>query len=132
MTVTLMNAFFQKLQPRIINDRAYRRFQNYAFREELLSDRLNINLEKYERGFSNFLDICKKILNHQATRKQKSARRNHLPFMNKTFSKEIMKKRRLKNKFLENRTDCNKREYSKQRNYCVSRQKIKKVILCQS
>ena len=40
--------------------------------------------------------------------------------MNKTLSKEIMKRTRLRNKFLKNRNDYNKREFSKQRNYCVS------------
>ena len=40
--------------------------------------------------------------------------------MNKTLSKEIMKRTRLRNKFLRNKNDCNKREFSKQRNYCVS------------
>ena len=40
--------------------------------------------------------------------------------MNKTLSKEIMKRTRLRIKFLKNRNDYNKREFSKQRNYCVS------------
>ena len=40
--------------------------------------------------------------------------------MNKTISKEIMKRTRLRNKFLQNRNDYNKDESSKQRNYCVS------------
>ena len=39
--------------------------------------------------------------------------------MNNTLSKEIMKRTRLRNKFLKNRNDYNKREFSKQRNYCV-------------
>ena len=39
--------------------------------------------------------------------------------MNKTLSKEIMKRTTLRNKFLKNRNDYNKREFSKQRNYCV-------------
>ena len=40
--------------------------------------------------------------------------------MNKIISKGKMKRTRLKNKFLKNRNDYNKREFSKQRNYCVS------------
>ena len=39
--------------------------------------------------------------------------------MNKTLSKEIMKRTRLRNKFLKIRNDYNKREFSKQRNYTV-------------
>ena len=40
--------------------------------------------------------------------------------MNKTISKEITKRTRLRNQFLKNRTDKNKSRHTKQRNYCVS------------
>ena len=40
--------------------------------------------------------------------------------MNKKLSKVIMHRARLRNNFLRNRSDENKRKYSKQRNYCVS------------
>ena len=47
--------------------------------------------------------------------------------MNKELSKEIMHRTRLRNNILRNRSDENKRKYSKQRNYCVSLlKKIKK------
>ena len=36
------------------------------------------------------------------------------------LSKEIMTKTRLRNKFLKDRSEENKKKYSKQRNYCVS------------
>ena len=49
-----MKAFFKKFQSRIIHYREYRDFQNYAFREELLSNLLHINLKKYKEGFSSF------------------------------------------------------------------------------
>ena len=128
MTVTIMKASSQRLQPRIINYRNYKRFQNNLFREELLSEILNVNIDANEEGFSNFLDICKKILNYHTPCKEKYARGNHLPFINKTLSKEVMKRTRLRNKFLKDRNDCNKRELSKQRNYCVSLlRKSKKV-----
>ena len=53
--------------------------------------------------------------------KQKYKRRNHLPFMmNKTISKEIMKRIRLQNQFLKIRTDEHNGRYTKQRNYYVS------------
>ena len=67
-----------------------------------------------------FQIFCKKVLNYHAPCKQKYAQGNHLPFMNKTIYKEIMKRTRLRNRFLKDRNDYNKREFSKQRNYCVS------------
>ena len=58
-------------------------------------------------------------MNNHAPSKKKYIRGNHLPFMNK-LSKEIMHRTRLRNNFLRNRSDENKRKYSKQQNYCVS------------
>ena len=61
MTLTVMKASLQKLQPRVLNYGDYKHFQNNAFRKRLLSDPLDINLEKNEEGLSNFLEIFKKI-----------------------------------------------------------------------
>ena len=108
-----MKTSFQRLQQRIIKHIGTRD-------QELLSELLNVNIGENDEGFSNFLDICKKNLNYYAPCKQKYARGNHLPFINKTLSEEIMKRTRLRNKFLKNRNDYNKREFSKQRNYYVS------------
>ena len=43
-----------------------------------------------------------------------------MPFMSKALSKEIMTRTRLRNNFLNDRSEVNKRKYSKQRNSCVS------------
>ena len=75
---------------------------------------------KMKKVFQFFFDICKKIRNYYGPCKQKYARGNHLPFRNKIISKRIMKRTRLRNKFLKDRNVCNERELSKQRNYCVS------------
>ena len=66
-----MKASFQRFQPRIINYRQYKRFQDDLFREELLSELLELNTDENEESFSNFLNICKKILNYHVPCKQK-------------------------------------------------------------
>ena len=43
-----------------------------------------------------------------------------MSFMNRALSKEIMTRTRLRNNFLKNRIEENKRKYSKKCNYCVS------------
>ena len=43
-----------------------------------------------------------------------------MPFMTKQLSKEIVKRSRLRNNFLRNRTEENEVLYDRQRNYCVS------------
>ena len=45
--------------------------------------------------------------------------RNQCPFMNKDLSKAIMTMTRLRNRFLKNRREENRKLYTKQRNHCV-------------
>ena len=52
--------------------------------------------------------------------REKIVRGNQMPFITKDLSKAIMKRSRLRNNFLKNRTEENKTLYTKQRNYCVS------------
>ena len=76
------------------------------------------NIEENENGLNNLLNACKRILDIHVTSKQKYARGNRMLFTNKALSKEIMA--RLRNKFLKDRNEENKKKFSKQRNYCVS------------
>ena len=78
------------------------------------------NTKEKENGLNNLLNACKRILDIHAPRKQKYARGNHMHFMNEALSKELMIRTRIRNKFLKDRREENKKEYSKQRNYCVS------------
>lgn len=55
-----------------------------------------------------------------APMKQKYVRANESPFMTKTLKKEIMNRSRLKNKYLKENSEKNKKAYSKQRNLCTS------------
>ena len=112
--------FFEKLQPRVVNYRDYKYFENDRFRTDLLSEFGKAKMVENENGLNNLLNACKRILDIHAPHKQKYARGNHMPFMNKALSKEIMTRTRLRNKFLKDRSEENKKKYSKQRNYCVS------------
>ena len=51
--------------------------------------------------------------------KKRYVRANQSPFMNKKLSKEIMKKSRLRNKFLNTKSDIDRKAYNKQHNYVV-------------
>ena len=77
-------------------------------------------LENSDKGFNKFLDVCKEALNMYAPLKKKYIRGNNSPFMNRILSKEIMKRSRLRNKFLKSKSEADKKNYVKQRNYCVS------------
>ena len=69
-------------------------------------------------------DLFKAALNEAIQRhvpiKQRYVRANQGPFINKTINKEIMKRSRLRNKFLNTKSDIDRKAYNKQRNLCVS------------
>ena len=100
MTVTVMKTTFKKLQQRIIHCRDYKHFQIDRYRHELTPKLSNIVSENNNIRLNEFLSICMDILDQYARCKQKYTRGNHLPFMNKTISKEIMKRTRFRNQFL--------------------------------
>ena len=120
MTVTVMKTTFEKLKPNIIHYRNYRKFSNDKFRENLISRLSTENIRVDCNGMEKFLQICIKTLDELAPQKKKYSRGNNMPFINKTIKKAFMKRSRLRNIYLKNRSDNNKREYNKQRNYCVS------------
>ena len=100
MILTVTKMAFQKLKPRVINYRDYKHFNNERFRDDLLSEISNSYLEFDNNSFDEFFNMCRSTLDQHAPRKQKYARGNHMPFMNKTLSKEIMRRTKLRNKFL--------------------------------
>ena len=60
------------------------------------------------------------MLEKQLPKKKKYVRGNQSPFMNKTLSKAIMLRTKLRNKFLKYRSNENKKNCVKPRNHCVS------------
>ena len=98
MILTVTYLTFQKLKPRVKNYRDYKHFNNERFRDDLLSEKSNSYLE-FDNSFDEFFKMCRSTLDQHAPRTQKYARGNHMPFMNNTLSKEIMKRTKLRNKF---------------------------------
>ena len=62
MTVTVMKTFFEKLQPRVVNYRDYKHFENDRFRTDLLSEFGKPNIVENENGLNNLLNACKRTL----------------------------------------------------------------------
>ena len=120
MTLTVMRKSFKKFQPKIINYRSYKHFQNEAFRETLLKNLSQENFVNNDNGFQRFCSISLNSLEKHAPSKKKYTRGNHMPFFNKDLSKAIMTRTKLRNIFLQNKSEENKIRYTKQRNFCVS------------
>ena len=65
--------------------------------------------------YQHFLNIIIDILNKHAPMKQKYHRANQGRFMTKDLYEAIMKRSRLKNKFLRDRTDISREEFKKEK-----------------
>ena len=57
-------------------------------------------------------------------------RANQIPFISKTLSKEIIKKSRLRDKFLNTKSEIDGRAYKKQRNQVVNLMRKEKESFC--
>ena len=88
------------------------------FRQELLDELVNLNMGPIE--YDSFQTVVTRVLEKHAPLKKKYLRANNSPFMNKTLSKAVMNRSRLRNKFLKNPSNVNKIKYTKYRNYCTS------------
>ena len=119
MTLTIMRKKFKKFQPRVIHCRYYKHFSSEYFRKcflEKLSKEVLINNDD---GFQRFCDINIAALNEPAPSKKTYARGNQMPFLTKDLLKVIMTRSRLRDIFLNKKTEENRTLYVKQRNYCV-------------
>ena len=67
----------------------------------------------------SFCHIGLDALNKHEPRKKKHTRGNQLPFFNKKLSKAIMTQTKLRNIFLQNRSEENRIPYTKQRNLFI-------------
>ena len=117
MTTCTMKSYFPKQRPIRIKYRSYKKFDSVFFHTEL-QNRL-LGLSEYPT-YNIFESIFIELLNKRAPLKEKLVRANNSPFMNKLLTKAIMKRSRLKNKFIKNPNDTNKDNYKRQRNYCVN------------
>ena len=90
------------------------------FRESLLGKLSQQAFVNNDYGFEKFCNITLKTLDKYVPRKAKHARGNQIPFMTKDLSTNTMKRSRLRNKYLKNNNEENRKLYAKQRNYCVS------------
>ena len=67
-----------------------------------------------------FKSTVDNILWKHAPIKKKYVRANQVSFMNCKIHKEVIRRTRLRNKFIESKTDADRIAYNKQRYYCVS------------
>ena len=97
MIVTVMKTSFQKLPVKIRHYRDYSNYDNNMFRVSFFNELSKLNTKAVD--LDKFITFWIDTLNNHAPSKKKYIRGNHLPFMNKELSKEIMHITRLRNNF---------------------------------
>ena len=120
MTLTVMKVFYKKQKPNIITYRSYKNFSNEVFMVDFQNTISQVTSENNDLKFDIFKAILYQAIQKHAPIKQRCVRANQAPFINKTINKEIMKRSRLRNKFLNTKSDIDRKAYNKQRNLCVS------------
>ena len=111
-----MKAYFRKMKLKTIRYRSYTNFDNNAFTATLLS--------KLMRGDSNqkledLVNSNHNYINQSIPLKSRYVRANQVPYMSKTIKRATMVRGRLKNIYMKNVTEENKRNYMRQINFCV-------------
>ena len=71
----------------------------------------NLSIIGQNITYSQFEDIFMGILDKDAPMKGKYIRANNGPFMNKTISKAIMNRSRLRNRFIKNPNEVNQNQF---------------------
>ena len=118
MTTTVMKTSFKKLKPKLNYYKDYVMFSYDKFREELLSKLSMENIINTSSDLEKLLQVCTGVLDK--LQKKKDNRGNNVPFMNKPLIRAHMKRSCLRNRFLKNRSEVNRINFIKQRNYWVS------------
>ena len=115
-----MRKKIKKIKYRIINYRSDNNFSNECYRKCLFNELKRETFVNNGRGFENFCDMSMKLLNRHAPVIEKYKRGIRMPFVTKYLSKAIMKRSKLRNNYLKNKSDANRMLCKKQRNYRAS------------
>ena len=108
LTVTEFKMGFQKLKPQVITYRNYKHFNNDRFPADIKTCGFDA------KDINSFKETILSVFNKYAPIKKKYIRANEAPFMTKNLHKEIMKRSRLRNKYLKSKclTERKKIQYT--------------------
>ena len=120
MSLSIMKIFYKKQRPNIIRYRNYRNFNNECFINDVQSSILREYSQNETLEYELFKRKVDYVLEKHAPIKKRYVRANQAPFIDKTINRHIMKRSRLRNKFLNSKSDIDRKAYNAQRNLCVS------------
>ena len=120
MTLTVVKVFYKKQKTNIVRYRNYKRFSNEVFMFDVKNSIIQMTSENNDLEFDRFKAALDEAIQRQAPIKKRYVRANQAPFINKKINKEIMKRAHLRNKFLNTKSNIDRKACNEQRNLCVS------------
>ena len=117
---TFFKSHYTRLKPKIIYYRNYKNFNEELFLKDLENSNLSANSDNPHENYTNLSQTFSKVVQKHTPLKKKIIRRNHAPFINREFRKEIYKRSRLRNKFWKDPSKENELLFKTQRNKCLS------------
>ena len=120
LIATTLRSTFIKLSPKAVKYRSYKNFNETVFLHELDQKLIQGDLYRSDDPYFKLTEIFSSILNKHAPIKSKQIRGNQAPFMNKSLSKIIMQKSKVRNKYLKWPSCENFLKYKKVKNKCNS------------
>ena len=128
MTITVIMVIFKKQKPKIIFYHNYKNFDQKSFKEYLKRSLEAYDPSKFE--LKDFQNVYLTSLKSFAPLKKKYVRAKQASFMNKELKNAIMVRSKLRNKFLNSRSEEDRKVYNKKRIKCVKLlKKDKKKLL---
>ena len=104
-----MKVFYKKQKTNIVTYRNYKHFSNEAFMFDVKNSITQMTSERNNLEFDRFKTALDKAIQRHAPIKKRYVRANQAPFINKKINKEIMKRSRLRNKFLNTKSDIDRK-----------------------
>ena len=114
-----MKVFYKKQKPTIITYHGYKNFSNEVFMPDVQNRISQVTSENNDFEFGLFKAALNEAIQRYAPIKERYVHSNQAPFITKRINKEIMKRSRLTNNFLNIKSDIDRKAYNKQRNLCV-------------
>ena len=107
-----MKIFYKKQRRKIVRYRNYRNFDNELFINEIKNSIGQKYCQNKSSEFGSFKKTVDNILQKHAPLKKRYGRANQALFIDKNIKKHIMKRSRLRNKFLNTKNDIDCKAYN--------------------
>ena len=104
-----MKVFYKKQKPNIVTYRNYKHFSNEALMLDVKNSIIQMTSESNDLEFDRFKTAPDEAIQRHAPIKKRHVPANQAPFINKKINKEIMRRSRLRNKFLNIKSDIDRK-----------------------